>query len=190
MNTEEIIKQKKIELSSFLENFNVMAKMLNSHKEETIKELEAEIASLSKPEEPQPLTFLELAFKYEKDLWRELDGINKALLYGQTVTGVYAYSNHKYCGIPLTQARKFVAEIYLTLLAKELNGNTDVGYHSYTQKLTPAFDHKNDCIKLVVTDRIEYNSLLFAHDVLNKALNYSPEAATMWNWLFGRGQGK
>lgn len=188
MNTEEKIKQKKIELSAFLENFNAIAKMLNSHKEESVRKYEDEIASLSKQEEQRPLTFLQLAEKHNPNLAKKLRNIDE----GYSIAARFAEYITTTINISTEQARKFVAEIYLTLLAKEVNGETVIDWYNEDQiKIIPAYDYQTNTIKHYKVIETPANNIAFAGvDFFNKALDYSPEAKTMFNWYFGREEAK
>lgn len=160
MNTETVLLKEKIEL---LKGY----KMQIEHAEKCkplMAILESEIEELSKPEEPACLSFLQLAEKHDQYFAFKIRDIvfldEDAPAYLKVAS--YIASDLR---ISQQQARRFVAEIYLTLLAKELN-------------VYDTFPKSSERVRFETLDRGE------------KALTYSPEAITMWNWYFGEEEGK
>jgi hypothetical protein len=189
MNTEETIKQKQYEKKVCLDGAAYHQSLVQEF-ETKAQNIEKEIASLSKSEEPRALSFLELAFKYEKDLWVQLDILMKGNIH-ITVYEAFANEMHNDYSIPLEQCKKFVAEIYLTLLAKELNGDWVADYRDENQiKQVPIWNYVRNKLDFETTYNLQTGNIVFSEPTISLALTYSEEATTMFNWYFGREKGK
>lgn len=142
-----------------------------------------ETPELEKPKEPACLSFLQLAEKHDGYFYRTLKILNDKFI------GCTVYEKLSVCftanRIPNNLANKFVAEIYLTLLAKEINAGNEKDCHYVV--------YMNTNKHLVVywspvkgSDPVRFKT----QDNATKSLAYSDEAVTMWNWYFGEEEGK
>lgn len=171
MNTEDnYLKSKKYQLAGFMRASEKMQGIFQP----LIEELEKEIASLEKEAEPKALSFLQLLEKYEHPFAKVLlDGSLEGFAKTQFV-------------FTEKEALKFAAEIYLTLLAKELNG--EIG--EKCEQGYPMWDSRNNQVVTIRQGSLKIGSFTFSAESAIKAFAYSPEAKTMFNLYFGREEAK
>lgn len=196
MNKEELIKMKQEEIKSSKEWESCYKDGARIYSEIVIK-LEAEIAELEN-KTTAPLTFLQLAEKYDKYFANKMRHIfndakplfweNKLLVDASDCLKVSSWiASTLY--ISTQQARKFVAEIYLTLLAKELNGE-EIDFKNDNQEKYEVFlDYSMDETLRVLycPAQKKYGTIIWlSEEIAQQALTYSLEAETMWLWYFGK----
>lgn len=153
-----------------------------------------ETPELEKPKEPAYLSFLQLAEKYEPKLKKLIDYLFLTSINSNRYSVAELYAQHieaELC-VSIIVSRKFVAEIYLTLLAKELNPeNYNIDHKSEGEwnniKWIPAYDYQqNEFICIEEYTKSCGSKIVFDDEsMLKKSFTYSTEAITMFNWYFG-----
>lgn len=164
----------------------------------SLKSVNELLFDLEKPKEPACLSFLQLAEKHDKSFASKIRNIvlntnplfweNKLL--DENSPDYLKVSSYIESDLRISQqqARKFVAEIYLTLLAKELNAGNEKDCH-YVVCMQP---NKNLVVYYNPFSKTSDPVRFETHTLGEISLTYSAEAITMWNWnwYFGREEGK
>lgn len=181
MNTELENKKGRLE---YLYKMRANSRAITDNYSKLIDDTEKEIAELT-----EPLSFLQLAEKWDKRLYKSL----WSPFAPENCVEIYVNKMECDLGLIKTQARKFVAEIYLTLLAKELNPeNWEADYsENCNVKVVPGIWYETGELNgTEYPSKYKVSNLTFEIEAWKKALTYSPEAVTMWNWYFGKEEGK